>query len=141
MKVDPGPSGRDEPPRRGFRRRLVRPDPTAAHEVLAAALELEPQVADWLLLLATGQHPRPQYTGLLAGSIDAPDVRLQEERQQHVHRRRLARAVHAAKQQTPSRERQHLVAVLIDVDDARSAEFPALGHRRMVAPEAPADVC
>jgi hypothetical protein len=58
-EIDPGPSVGDGPPSRHAIRASVRLDPTPAHEVLlllrfiAGTGELDPQLADGLLLLAT----------------------------------------------------------------------------------------
>ncbi len=141
VEVDPGSTLGDEPPVVDRVRGAACLDAAAEREVILTVRNFEPQIAGRLGLVSPGEHPRSQHPGLFARSVDPADIGIEEEREQHVHRRRFAGPVHAAKQQTPSRERQHLVAVLVDVDDARSAEFPALGHRRMVAPEAPADVC
>ena len=50
----------------------------------------------------------------------------QQEGQQHVHRRRLAGAIHAPQQQSTAAELEHLVLVPVDVDDARAVQPPAL---------------
>ena len=43
------------------------------------------------------------------------------------HRRGLSRTVDAPQQQPPPGEMQHLVLVLVDVDDARTAQPPPVG--------------
>jgi len=138
VQVHTRPAGRDEPP--GVHRigRAVGLDAAAADEELAVALELDPQVADRLGVVATAEHPALEDAALLAGGVDSPLPGGQQERQQHVHRRRLARAVDATQQQTPAAEVQHLVLVLVDVDDAGAVQAPAgrrCRHRRAV-PEA-----
>ena len=127
-EVHAGALGSDEPPGCDGVGRPVGLDAAAAGEVLAPALELDPQVADRLGVVTPAEHPRLEDPRLLAGRVDLPLPGGQQERQQHVHRRRLARAVHAAQQQPPAAEVQHLVLVLVDVDDPGPVQPPPLGR-------------
>lgn len=131
-QVNTGAAPGHEPPRGDAVRAAVRPYPASHHEVPIAISELDPEVALGLLLVPAREHPGPKHTRLLPGGIDAPCVSLQQERQQHVHRRRLAGTVHTTEQQTPTAELQGLIRVLVDVDDSCSLESPPPDHRRIV---------
>ena len=135
--VDSRPLRRDEPPGRDRVRLPAGLDAAAAGEVLAPALELDPQVADRLGVVAPAEHPRLEDPALLAGRVDAALAGGEQERQQHVHRRRLARTVHAAQQQPPAPEMQHLVLVLVDVDDACAVQPPPPTCRAGAVPARP----
>jgi len=127
-EVDTGALRGDEPPGGDGVGLPVGLDAAAAGEVLAAALELDPQVADRLRVVTPAEHPRLQDPDLLAGRVDPPRPGGEQERQQHVHRRGLARAVHATQQQPPAAEVQHLVLVLVHVHDAGPVQPPPIGH-------------
>ena len=64
---------------------LLALDAAAAGEELAQALELDPQVADRLGVVAPAEHPRLEDPGLLAGRVDVALAGGEQERQQHVH--------------------------------------------------------
>ena len=94
------------------------------------AFELDPEVADRVRFLPARQHPRAQHAGLLTRRIDPPDVGLDQERQQHVHRRRLARSVDTTQEQPSTGEVDRLVAVLVDVQDPGTMKMPTADHSR-----------
>lgn len=106
-----------------------------ARDVGIGAAELDPQVAGALRLVCVGEHPGLEDAGLLTGGVDAAGVGLEQERQQHVHRRRLAGAVDAAQQQPAAREVQRLVLVLVDVEYPGARRLPTVRrHRHRVSP-------
>jgi hypothetical protein len=138
-KIDAGATVGEKPPGGHPVGRPVGTDSAAAREMLSAAAQLDPQVADRLLLVAARKHPRAEHAGLLARRVDPPRIGLEQERQEHVHRGGLARAVDPSQQQAAASEAEHLVAVLVDVRDAGSVEHPAVGHRpRLGKPPGPA---
>ena len=106
----------------------VRLDPASERDVVLVACHLQPQVAGGLRFVAAREHPRAQHPRLFACRVDATHVRVEQERQQHVHRGRLARTVDAAQQEPTATEVQRLLAVLEHVDDAGPLEPPAIAH-------------
>jgi hypothetical protein len=94
--------------------------------------QLDPEVPLGLRFVAPRQHPGPEHAHLLASGVDASRLGLEQERQEHVHRRGLARPVDAAQQQAPTAELDGFVAVLVDVDDPGAVEHPPLCHAAMV---------
>jgi hypothetical protein len=102
-------------------------DATPESEIRVAHRDLQPQITLRLRLVPAGQHPAAEHPGLFPGGIDAPGVGIQEEGQQHVHRRRLPGAIDPPQQEAPAGEMQDFVVVLIDIDDAGAAQGPAPG--------------
>lgn len=127
-QVCPRPFRGDEPPRGHTVGRSVGPDPASADEKLAPLLELDPQKTDRLGVVADVEHPGLQDAALLPGCVDATLAGRQQEGQEHVHRRRLAGAVHASQQQPAAGEFKHLVLILVDVDDSRTVQTSARAH-------------
>ena len=133
-EIHPGSLIGDEPPCGDAIRRRIGANAAAADHVVdftrlgVDPLELDPEIANRIRLLPARKHPRAQHAGLLTGGVDAAHVRLEQEGQEHVHRCRLARSVHATEQQTSAGQLDRLVAVLVHVEDARSIETPPTEH-------------
>ncbi len=69
---------------------------------------------------------------MLAGRVDATSVGIEEERKEHVDRRRFAGAVDPAQEQPTTGEVQGLVGVLVHVGDTGPIEPPAKRHVAIV---------
>ncbi len=89
------------------------------------ASKFQPKITNRLFFVATRQHPGFQHPGLLACRIDTTGFAGQQERQQHIHRRRLTRAVNTTQQQPPVPKAEDFVFVLINISDAGTTELPA----------------
>ena len=124
---------RDEVPAGHLRQLLagVHPDPRRQpprDTRLVDPLELQPHVAVALLLVDASDEVPAHVLG--AGrewvELGRTDVAVEAERKQQLQCLRLPGRVVATQQQPPASEVEHLVGVLVEVDDARSPRPPAV---------------
>ena len=126
LEVDSGTLGGDEPPCRYPLRLAVGFDAASTHQELALPLELDPQISDRLGIFSSAEHPRFEDPALLTRRVDSALSGGQQKRQEHIHSSRLAGTVDPSQQQSAPGEVEHLVLVLVDVDDSRTIEPPPL---------------
>ena len=102
-------------------RRVLGPGPRV---VMA---ELEPRVADPVRVLAVHEQVPLHLPCVLAERVElgGRHVAFEEEREEQLHRLRLAGPVRPAQEQAPISEFEDLVAVLEDVDDPGARRTPA----------------